>query len=51
MMVLGYLFFGKGFCHVAQMGLELEANLLPQVHVCIALSSSSSVLLLIVCTL
>lgn len=51
MMVLGYLFFGRGFCHVAQMGLEPEAILLPRVHVCIALSSSSSILLLIVCTL
>lgn len=47
MMVLGCLFFGRGFCHVAQMGLELEAILLPWVHVCIALSSSSSILLLI----
>ena len=51
MMVLGYLFFGRGFCHVAQMGLEPEAILLPRVHVCIALSSSSSISLLIVYTL
>lgn len=49
MMVLGYLFSGRGFCHVAQMGLELEAILLPRAHVYIALCSSS-VLLLIVCT-
>lgn len=47
MMVLGCLFFGRGFCHVAQMSLELEAILLPWVHVCIALSSSSILLLIL----
>lgn len=49
MMVLGYLFFGKRFCHVVQMGLEPEAILLPRVHVCIALSSSSILLLVLLC--